>query len=65
VSEQRELLAAGGDVVGPHPDGVDRRRRRHPGQPEVDQAQDAAAVEGRRGRLDAVGAQLDLAEPRA
>ena len=43
MGEQRELLATGGDVVGPHPHRVDRRRRRHPGQPEVDQAEQAAA----------------------
>ena len=62
VGEQRELLAARGDVVGPHPHSVDRRRRRLPGQPQMDQAEQATAVERRRRRLDAVGAQLDVAD---
>ena len=43
VREHRELLARRRDVIGPHAHRVDRRARRHAGQPQVDEANAARA----------------------
>ena len=45
LREHRELLARRGDVVGPHARGIDRRDRRHAGQPQMNEAD---AARGRR-----------------
>ena len=61
-SKHRELFARRGHIIGPHARRMDRRDRRHAGQPKMNEPSERATVQRRRCGLDAIRAQLRVAD---